>query len=78
MNDLIGSEESGSLSDQNGDALNGSSDGTVSPFQGLEGDSLKWIESNGAKSVNDVVTMARNSEKLSGGIHLPGKDASPF
>ena len=77
MNDQNRSGQPGSLGDQGGSADNGSSDVTANPFTGLEKGSLDWIEANGAKTVSDVVTMARNSEKLTGGIHLPGRDASP-
>ena len=77
MNDQNRSGQPGSLGDQGGSADNGSSDATANPFRGLEKGSLDWIEANGAKTVSDVVTMARNSEKLTGGIHLPGRDAPP-
>ncbi|MCP4184229.1 MAG: hypothetical protein GY761_13095 [Hyphomicrobiales bacterium] len=75
MNDQNRSGQPGSLGDHGGSADNGSSDATANPFTGLEKGSLDWIEANGAKTVSDVVTMARNSEKLTGGIHLPGRDA---
>ncbi len=77
MSDQNRSGHPGSLGDQGGGTDNGSSDAIASPFEGLERGSLDWVEANGAKTVADVVTMARNSEKLIGGIHMPGKDATP-
>ncbi|MCP4108328.1 MAG: hypothetical protein GY749_22760 [Desulfobacteraceae bacterium] len=77
MTDQSGSEQSGNPGDQSGGALNGSSDTNANPFSGLEGDNQSWIEAKGTKSVADLVTMARNSEKMTGGLHLPGKNAKP-
>ncbi len=77
MTDQNGSDQSGNPGDQNGGAPNGSGDAAVNPFSGLEGDNQIWIEAKGAKSVADVVTMARNSEKMTGGLQLPAKNAKP-
>lgn len=48
------------------------------PFSGLEGDTRKWVETKGYKSVPDVVTAALNAEKLIGrSVQVPGADAKP-
>jgi len=77
MTDQSGSEQSGNPGDQDSGTSNGSDDATANPFSGLEGDNQSWIEAKGTKSVSDLVTMARNSEKMTGGLHLPAKDAAP-
>lgn len=69
--------EPGSAPVPDGAIVDGSSNGSSSVLEGLEGDSLQYAQKNGITSIGEAITKSRELEKLIGNsLRIPGQDAS--